>query len=946
MKAALLSAKDNLMEALVPLLKRDGRDYSTNLVVFPGKRPGHFLRKALAEKVGGSFIPPVIQSMDQFVDSVYETREGRPTRRLEPMDAVAILYDLQRRAPKAIGGQNFMSPDAFFPVGLKIYSDLEELYIEGVSPVKLKEVDPLTKEGIPSFTVERLQDLSFFYEEFYKSVRTFYSTRSLRYRTVSEEIDKTTLVPFDKIFFLGFFAFTGSEKKMCKKLFSSEKVSFIFKEGPGMERRLSELGIQREKIVDQDEKAPEIHFYQSPDTHGQVFSLAALLAKAQEEGTPLDEKTVIVLPSSDTLFPLFHQVLSLLGEGNWNISLGYPQHRTPVYGFLNSLMELVASMDGDRLYIPDYLRFILHPYTKNICLKENAEVTRILFHTLEEKFASERGQSFLRLSEIEEDAELFKEIGERVSSEDRRFSEEELRQHLKEIHENTITRFFFFQNVRDFSSRAIELLDFLFRRSTARLHPFFHPFTETLIQSLDALGRSLMGEMVFEKTTAYFTLFRRYILTCTTPFEGTPVKGVQILGGLETRNLSFDRVFILDVNEETLPGGRKEESLLPLRVREILGLSTYKDREELSAYYFENLWKGAREVHLFFVENDQKEKSRYIEQLLWEKQKRDRVGQPEGYFHQIQYRINLKQKERAEIWKTPEVVASLRQSAFSATALDTYLGCPLRFYYQYVLRLEKKEEASGEIERTEIGGLVHSILSSYFGKRIGQRLRSSDMNLAELDGLIEERFEEDYGKEPVGSIYLMKQQIKIHLRDFLNYYTLPLIRNQPVTILGVEHKLHTTFGGFLLNGRLDHIEKRGETIMIVDYKTSSNPESLRIRFDQLDVRRRETWREAIGSLQLPFYLLLYSEGDGQGIEALEAMFLLLGRAVMDRTVEVPLFDSPEGRREKFERLKMIMLGLLREIVDPGLPFLASLDLKTSCPTCDFRYLCGTQWLTR
>ena len=48
----------------VRLLLPDGvRDLSKTLIVFPEKRPAHFLRKAIAEKIGGSFLPPVIFSM-------------------------------------------------------------------------------------------------------------------------------------------------------------------------------------------------------------------------------------------------------------------------------------------------------------------------------------------------------------------------------------------------------------------------------------------------------------------------------------------------------------------------------------------------------------------------------------------------------------------------------------------------------------------------------------------------------------------------------------------------------------------------------------------------------------------------------------------------------------------------------------------------------------------
>lgn len=215
-----------------------------------------------------------------------------------------------------------------------------------------------------------------------------------------------------------------------------------------------------------------------------------------------------------------------------------------------------------------------------------------------------------------------------------------------------------------------------------------------------------------------------------------------------------------------------------------------------------------------------------------------------------------------------------------------------------------------------------------------------------MDRLIEVCFQGEYGKEPLGSAYLLKRQIKAHLTDFLRNYTLPLVREKNIRILEVEHSIKTGHAGFTLTGRLDHIEKRDETICIVDYKTSSRPEGLRIRFDRLDFIRRESWPEAIGSLQLPFYLLLYSSAHERAIEELEAMFLLLGRAAISRAIELTLFDSQEGMREKFEGLETVILSLLGEIVDPCLPFYPTVDLKHLCPACDFSHLCGTQWFTK
>lgn len=934
------------MEAILPHLKGVGRDYSSNLVVFPGKRPSHFLRKSLAKEVRGSFIPPVILSMDEFIDFVYELKEVRRKTKLETIDAIALLYELHRKAAQPLGGDNFMTPDRFFPIGVKIHRDIEELFIEWVPLKKIREIEPLIKEGIPQPSIERLQSLSTFHEEFYKLIDSMdISTRSSRYRGVSESISGVDLSQFQQIIFAGFFALTVSEKVLFGKMLSWTNVLFLFKDGIGIQDKLSDLGIKLEGEGN-EEVLPEINFYRSPDTHGQVFAVSRLLKNKLEEKIPLDEKTVIVLPAVETLFPLFHQTLPLIGEENYNISLGYPLHRTPVYGFFNNLMELIASMDDDRVYTPDYLNFLLHPYTKNLYCDGSAETTRIMFHTIEEKLTKSRTRNFLTLSEIEGDEGLYKNIMEKLSKTETGVTEDILMQHLKTIHQNTINKFFSFQNVQDFAIKSIEILIYIFSSSTAFLHPLSYPFSEAFIQSLDTISKSLMKDIRFTETRSYFTLFRKYLATCYMPFEGTPVKGLQVLGVLETRNLSFERVFVLDMNEEVIPETRKEDTLLPFRVREILGLPTYIDRDKLSAYYFETLWKGAKEVHLFSIDNEKKEKSRFIEQLLWEKQKQDGRKDSKPYFKSIQYKVNLENKVPAEIMKTTDMVKLLVNYPYSGTSLDTYLKCRLQFYYKYVLTIGKKEEIAEGIEKVDIGKFVHTALSQFFGKRKGFPLKEKDINLEEMDTLIDDLFEKEYGKDPVGATYLLKKQIKIHLEDFLKNYTIPLVKEYPVTVLHVEHNVKIEKNSFMLRGCLDHVEERGEKIFIIDYKTSANPAYLQINFDKLEPIKRETYREAIGSLQLPFYLLLYSETTGKKVGELDGLFLLLGRMFISRDIELPLFGSLDNGMEKFKQMETVIFNLLKEIVDPKTPFKPTSDRKEICPNCDFTYLCGTQWVVK
>lgn len=941
----LIPPSHNLIEEIIPHFRGVGRDYSSNMVVFPGKRPSHFLRKTLANRLKGSFIPPVILSMDEFIDYVYEEKLVETKRKLETIDAVAILYDIQKKSSSPLGGDNFLTPDNFFPVGLKIYKDIEELYIEKINPYLVKEIEPFVEEGIPEQTVKRLQSLSYFYEEFYKDIENRnFSTRSLRYRTTSENIDETELNHFQQIIFVGFFALTKSEKILFRKMLSWSNTLFLFQDGTGIKERLSDLGIKIESQEGEDTKQ-EIHFYRSPDTHGQVFGLSRILKADLENNVPLDERTVVVLPSSETLFPLLRQGLSILDEDSYNISMGYPLYRTPVFGFLNNLMELITSMDGERVYIPDYLKFVLHPYTKNIYLNGSAETTRILFHTIEEELTQQKTKTFSTLSEIENNEDLFLNITDRIPSETK-ITEEQLKEHLRNIHRNTIEKFLNFKNIHDFAVRCTELLIYIFHNSTARLHPLFYPYSEAFIRALDIISRSLMKDVFFTETNSYFALFKKYIMTCHTPFEGTPIRGLQVLGFLETRNLLFDRVFILDVNEETIPDTKKEDTLFPLKAREILGLPTYMDRDKLIAYYFEILLKGAREAHLFFIENDNKEKSRFVERLLWEKQKRDKTTDTKGYLKSVQYQVNLKNNIPDEIKKTDNVIRFLRDYPYSATALDTYLKCQLQFYYNHILRIDKKEEISGDIERSDIGKFVHTALSKYFMKRKGYPLKEADIYVKEMESLIDQLFVKEYGKNPTGATYLLKRQIKSHLNDFLKNYSIPMIKKHSLTILDVECPIKISKDSFNLKGRIDCIEKRDGEIYIIDYKTSSNPNYLKINLDKLDLAKRETWSEAIGSLQLPFYLLLYSEATGKKITNLNGMFLLLGKAKISDKIELPLFEDLENTEETYEILKTIIFQLLEEIVDPSFPFQPTSGRKESCPLCNFQYICGTQWVVK
>lgn len=944
MRAFLVSYGGDLVNEILPFLEGRGNDYSANLVVFPGKRPAHFLRKALAKKVQGHTLPPLILSMDELIEFLFKEKLCLSKRKLDALDAVALLYDIHRRAPAPVGSKAPLSPDSFFPLGMKLYRALEELLIEGVPPGRVRGIDPLTEEGLPVQTMERLQSLSFLYEQFYRKVESMdCSTRSLRYRTVAEKGRDLEMGEFQTILFAGFFAFTKAERDLIRRLPLQDRIVLLFQEGPGIRDRLRELGVPPVEPLKGPETAPasRILFYRSPDTHGQVFALNSLLRAKREQNARFDERAAIVLPSADTLFPLLHQTLSLFEADQYNISMGYSLHRTPIFGFLSNLMQLVTSRDGDRLYVPDYLKFVLHPYTKNIAFQKRGEVTRILFHTLEEEMLRKKTRSFVPLSELEEDEDLFKKVSRKLGASEGMISAEELKSHLQRVHANTIGKLLSLANTGDFALKVIEILTYIDRESSARLHPLFLPFAEAFIDSLHVLSRSLMKEVTFASAQGYFTLMRHYLTSCHVPFEGTPLRGFQVLGALETRTLQFDTVFFLDANEGVLPVTAREDSLLPFRARKALGLPTYHDRERLSAYYFETLVRSAQEAHIFFVETDRKERSRFVEKLLWERQKQQKELEEHGSVQSIQYAITLADSKPLPLRKTPEMAAFLKDFPFSASALDAYLTCPLGFYYRFVLGIAVRETATGDIERTDIGQFVHDILHEFFRDKKGRPLTREDLAPRDMERVVRGYFAEKLGNDTSGALFLLQRQIGRHLRTLLERYYLPLIERMPVTVLETEKRISRRVNGFTLTGRLDRVEQRGSMHMIVDYKTSANPKYLTVDFARLSLESRDTWHEAISTVQLPFYQILYSASSNIDMGSIRSKFLLLGKTNLGSDIEVGLADEDGADApERCALLKEVIFRLLSEIVDPAQPFQPAPDRKKSCPKCDFKHLCG------
>ncbi|MCI4626503.1 MAG: PD-(D/E)XK nuclease family protein [Candidatus Magnetoovum sp. WYHC-5] len=925
MSVRVIAAGDDIIQEVITHMDITSPYLSNYMIVFPGKRPTHFLAKELGQRIGQAYEAPSLFSMDGFIDYLYETVLKRYATKLELPDVVAILYELQRKAKNPVGGEKFLKIENFFQVAIQLFNDLETLCIEDVSVGRLKLSDVALVDGMPENSAKALERLSFFYEEFYTTIKQMgFSTKASRYLEVSKNVSDIDLSILKGIIFAGFFELTKSEQVLFRELMTLSYTTFLFQYGNGLEDTFKAIGINNQHELPKPQGLPFVNFYKSPDTHGQVFALSEIIKTSGSDN--LADDTVIVLLSPDTLFPLYNQTLSLIEKNRFNISIGYPLQRTPIYGFYTSLMELVGSMEDGRFYTKDYLKLVLHPYVKNIFFLNRSDVTRIMFHTIEEILINNK-QMFLTLRALQEDDDIFNKIMEKLSSAGIPATKEAIKTHLHSIHEQIIVQFQTFKDIAELATKAMDVLQYINDKSTANYHYFFYPFMEKFMGDLFVLKTSLLAKESLSSIPAYFNLFKKYIKTCRVPFEGMPLRGLQVLGFIETRNIRFKHVFILDLNDDVLPGTKKEGSFLPFKLRKALKVPTYLDIEKRINYYFSLLINGAEDISIFYIENDKKEKSRLVESLLWKIQK---ANQPID-IHSIQYNMEIKRYSPVPIAKTPEIMAVLmKEMKYSATSVDTYLTCQLKFYYRYVLKLIKREELSKDTQKADVGLLVHKAISRYFENKINYRLNKAALPIKEMEHVVDSLFTE----EPIGAQYLLKNQIKKRLIDFLIKYFIPLVEQNQVIIKNIEQPINITIDRFDLFGRIDKIMELNGKYCIIDYKTTSDRNYLSINYKTLTLQDRNSWRKSIPTLQLPFYILL-----SRGLIP-NAMFILLGRQEISEKIEVKLFNDDMDPHAGYNMLKEIILSLLNEIYDESIAFSQSEDLKKTCPTCDYRYICG------
>jgi RecB family exonuclease len=943
------------------------KNYSDNLqdlcVIVPGRRSIVFLKKQLAKLYGKPFLSPAFFSIEDFFQHLTGIEQAKREEQLLLLYQIHLellagkedhekvsLYEFAGNAQIMLG--DFNEIDSYLVDTDLLFSSL----------FALKELSFFGKQD------EELTDFQKNYLLFFKELKIYYQHFSQRllaknkayqgliYRKAAENaaayIGK---LPYKKYLFAGFNALTMAEKTVIEYLKESQKLDYLI-DGDVFyaEDTIHEAGRflrETRKELFNDSWPPfvgnyyreipkKIHVIGLPQAVAQTKVLHELLTDIQNNNTNL-ENTALVPADESLLLPILHAV----DTQDANITMGYPVKRTLLFQLLESLMLILDNKNKTntknteekqniKLYYKDLFAFFDNPYI--VSLLNNSENTEAGDCFVPRNDGNSFVNSVIARNEAISNSSSYSITNKLIENQRLFYSEEEYKKLTESIEPNLYELFlnlFYKENTVFVLCDNIQtLLIEIYQR--ASLKPVEQETLYLLYQQISSLMITLEQNPV-EDMVSFRFLFSAMISELTLSFQSEATEGLQIMGLLETRTLDFKNVILLSVNEGILPAGKTVNSFIPYDVKQHFGLPSYKGKDAVFSYHFYRLLQRASNIYLLYnldAKRGDMEKSRFIHQL---KSKLQHYNNVEIIEQVMAYPPAIAQKEiPIVITKNEEIVSRLRERKYSASSVNTFLECGLRFYFRYVLELEEEQSLSADdmLQSNVIGTVVHHILEKAVENGQFKRLEKKEIEQMVRSYMCGEEIkltENDLLYEKNHLVYrIIVRYIELYLKHARSF-------EETVFIEKAEEKLEQEFildeqKPVILKGIIDRVDNQNGMKRIVDYKTGFvNEKELKISEvgDLFDGEHSKAF-------QLMFYAYLYYKQSGNA--AIEAEIVSLRKITQQYILSID--KETHLNKEYLHEFEQLLSSTISSIFDSEQPFLQTED-SDRCKYCTYKDLC-------
>lgn len=793
------------LNKIIDELLGQNTDLSGFNVILPGKRPIVFIRQILKERNYSGFLPNFF-TIEELIHRIADTQE------IQGISLWLFAFDVYKSL-NLIPNDDFSEFLKWFPTLQKDWDDM----------MKFSESDQAVLHYM--FDEERIKDWAQNlgdeddvprkkFLNFWKNMNVFlpvlkkklleknWATSGMIHETARKHIDEYSKNTKEEFVFCGFNAFTPVEEKLVRSLLQWNKAQCFFQadryyfddERQEAGKFLRDHKTWKEfndsrvfKWIEDDFNQPKnIKVY---EVSGNITQTKILPEIFKEIDNKTYSNTAVVL-LDENLLPASLDVM--YGIQNLNITMGFPLKNLSFSNAVKQLFYLQKQLEKNK---SSYYYRDIFPILEELPKSAEDELVINNFKTKIE----ERNIVYISkklLNELLSNLSYFNLLQKANSTNDYLDALIAFCQEIKWLDIDDIQ----YENVSHFENA--------FRIIKNQLSPYLF---EIKMETLEIL-------------------INQYINSESIDFQGEPLRGLQIMGLLETRLLNFENVILLSVNEGKLPLGNSQNTYIPFDVRKFFDLHTFLENDSIYAYHFYRLIQDSKNVHLLFNALSSGvntgEKSRFITQIEMESS------------HEIEHLIIENSSEPIitqpiEIKKTDIVLERLAKwkSKVSASHLTSYLYNPIDFYLSKILNTSETDEIEEELSVKNYGNLVHYSLQEVYEALKGKVLKENDLNnsikaIDQYIGIAIDKLKHQPEFYEKGMNFIHRAIAKKVIETILTY-DLELVKSgNLLEIIDIEKRFEGV--DFYLNendkisffGFIDRIDRLNGTLRIIDYKTA------------------------------------------------------------------------------------------------------------------------------
>ncbi len=937
-------------------------------IVFPNKRAAFYLRNAFKTSCAQTLWLPQMISIEEAVT------QWSGIALADTIDLLFELIDIDA----GLHVEQDSDLSVFGSQATQMAKDFDEIDQYGIDAKHVfNYVLDNKKLEIWNFDEEKSKEKEIKYLHFFQSLYDYYLRLRDRlskqgkgyYGMITRhlsELPETMLlekIGGRSILFAGFNALTTTEERIVNTLIRNGKAEILFDyDAYYVDDENNEAGLfarKYKKVHPQwiengishalTTEAKTIHIIQAS---GNALQAKALQAKLQETN---DEKQAVILADENLLIPVLNSIPNTYS--GFKVSMGYPVTKTPVNQLIKECFALYRHKRISRKINDNGIERVAEGwYIWPVLHLMDLEIVKIVFSRNELEVFSHWKQNAVKKGKfIFEDGDI------------------ESFQQMPNI--QALLRVIL--NKKDGSSPAIVLEDLnqvlvfishLLQSKPEQERNFF------LLNQVSEIGKIISRlERVVAQNAQYVkdthsleSLYRVLSSAASLKLNSSETDGLQIMGLLETRNLDFERLHLLNVNEGIMPPDKSRGSFIPQFIRRACGLPGYTESQAVVAYHFYRLLQNGKDIYLYYNnlgDTSGGEASRFILQIKHELAKNANIKVEEESFNSAAKSSLESQKLSAQKTNALDRLHYLiEEKGLSPSALSTYLNCPLKYYLRYIAQIEDNsvEEDTGV---NVIGTIIHDTLEFMFADYLPKDGKTQLIDKELFDKVIKPQWEQKLslsiaknlpnGLPDVGFNYLNRVTIEQQLKNYLNY-TSKQLGNSTLTLLETEGELKsnlpTGHGDCIFYGRTDRIDQFEGLIRVIDYKTGHvNSTDLKVPVrhqneNELDYLKKIPEK----ALQLLLYKYMYLKENPNiapeqviaaihGLKYANAIEFSLTKASPTKNDNDAVTDFLEGGRF-IPDMEVMLEAVVDEIFDSEIPFSQAEDDK-KCKFCDFKLIC-------